>query len=200
MFPRHRRWMAAGMLLLTALAGFTAWRVHLHHKYKHFAVHEPGMVYRSAWLDPDTLSELIDRHQIRTIINLCDEGEMTPAHWSAERRAAAAAGARLVEIPMPLSVDVTDHHIGLHLEILQDPDSYPLLVHCQHGVTRTAKFLAIYDIAFRTMTARDSLAAQPRFGREEHNVHVRAFARNFETSHRRVYPAAVPAKLDVLRD
>jgi protein tyrosine/serine phosphatase len=144
--------------------------------------------------------DVIDEYQIRTVVNLCDEGEMTPAHWADERRAVRAAGARVIEIPMPLSVNVTDRQIGQHLEVLQDPDNYPLLVHCQHGVTRTAKFLAIYDIAFRRMTARDSLAAQPLFGRDQHNVHVRAFARNFEKSHLRLYQAAVPAKLDVLRD
>jgi protein-tyrosine phosphatase len=74
-----------------------------------------------------------------------------------------------------------------------------MLVHCQHGVTRTAKFLAIYDIAFRGKTGAESLAAQPRFGREEHNVNVRAFAKNFEKQHRKIYPFASADNLKVLR-
>jgi hypothetical protein len=74
-----------------------------------------------------------------------------------------------------------------------------MLVHCQHGVTRTAKFLTIYDIAFRNISADQSLAMQPKFGREDHNVHVKAFVREFEMQHSRLYPEATAAKLDVLR-
>ncbi|HUG90258.1 MAG TPA: hypothetical protein VML55_05465 [Planctomycetaceae bacterium] len=200
MFPRSRGWIAAVAVLLAVSAGYAAWRVHQHHTYKHFAVHEPGMMYRSAWLDADAFTELIEEHQLRTIVNLCESDERTADQWAEQRRAVESAGARLMVIPMPTSVSVTAREIGRHLELLGDPDNYPMLVHCQHGVTRTAKFLAIYDIAFRNMTAGESLAAQPLFGRDEHNVHVRAFVRKFEKRHRALYQAAVPEKLDVLRD
>jgi len=199
MFRRPRFWFASGTLLIV-VAGLAAWLVYQHHAYKHFAVHEPGMVYRSGWLDAEVFRELIEEHQLRTIVNLCEPGELTPEHWSSQRKAVEGSGARLVTLSMPMTVSLTDREIGQHLEILQDPDSYPLLVHCQHGVTRTAKFLAMYDIAFRNMTARDSLAAQPTFGRDDHNVHVRAFARDFEKRHRELYQAAVPQKLDILRE
>ena len=198
MFRRPRFWFASGTLLMV-VAGSASWLVYQHHRYKHFAVHEPGMVYRSAWLDADVFTELIEEHQIRTVVNLCDPGEMGAERWSRQRQAVEGAGARLVTISMPMTVSLTDREIGQHLEILQDPDNYPLLVHCQHGVTRTAKFLAMYDIAFRNKTAGNSLAEQPKFGRDDHNVHVRAFAREFEKRHEELYQAAVPQKLDILR-
>jgi len=74
-----------------------------------------------------------------------------------------------------------------------------MLIHCQHGVTRTAKLLTIYDIVFRKMSAEESLAAQPLFGRDEHNVNVRAFCRNFDEQHEKLYPNTTSAALDVLR-
>lgn len=200
MFLRSRKQIVWLLVVLSVAAACGAWLVHRHQKYKHFAVHEPGMVYRSAWVDADVFAELIEEYQIRTVVNLCERDEMTPEHWSGQRQAVEAAGARLVTIPMPTSVSVTERQIGQHLDVMRDPDNYPLLVHCQHGVTRTAKFLAIYDMAFRRMTADESLAAQPKFGRDDHNVHVRAFARRFQERHREVYQAAVPEKLDMLRD
>lgn len=171
---------------------------HQHQKYKHFAVHQEGMVFRSAWLDHETMSEVIETYQIRTVVNLCEPGEMGEERWAKEREAVKNAGARLIELPMPLTVDVTDPQIAEHLKILENPNNYPLLVHCQHGVTRTAKFLSIYDIAFRNMTGEKSLKDQPLFGRKDHNVHVKAFVNNFEKQHKRLYPDANAKRLEVL--
>ena len=182
---------AAGVL-------FAGWYVH-HQRYKHFATHEPGMVYRSAWLEPDVFSELIETHQIRAVVNLCRPGEMGEARWQGERDAVSNAGARLIELSMPTTVDIDDPVIGKHLEVLGDPNNYPMLVHCQHGVTRTAKFLTIYDTVHRGMTADASLAAQPLFGRDRHNVNVRAFCRTFENQYQKLYPTASAESLDVLR-
>ena len=157
------------------------------------------MVYRSAWLEPDVFSELIEKHQIRAVVNLCAPGEMGEHRWAVERDAVRNAGARLLELPMPNTVDATDPGVAPHLAALADPDNYPMLVHCQHGVTRTSKFLAIYDMCFRGKTAEDSLAAQPLFGREQQNVNVQAFCREFEKHRADLYPEATAASLDVLR-
>jgi hypothetical protein len=48
------------------------------------------------------------------------------------------------------------------------------------------------------MTAEQSIAAMPRFGRDAYPVSVRAFAKNFEGRYRQLYPQAA-GKLDVLR-
>ncbi|HEX6986698.1 MAG TPA: hypothetical protein VF170_15055 [Planctomycetaceae bacterium] len=171
-----------------------------HHRYKHVAVHEPGMMYRSAWVEPDVMAELIEKHQIRAVVNLCAPGEMGEHRWAVEREAVRNAGARLLELSMPNTVDPTDPGIRPHLEALSDPDNYPMLVHCQHGVTRTSKFLAIYDMCFRGKSADESLAAQPLFGRDRHNVNVQAFCREFEQRRRDLYPQADATRLDVLRN
>jgi hypothetical protein len=63
---------------------------------------------------------------------------------------------------------------------LKRSEIYPILVHCEHGVTRTSKFLAIYDISMRGMSADESLEAQPLFGRETQCPRVEEFARAFE--------------------
>ena len=187
------------LILLIVVGGLGGGYVyHQHHKYKHLAVHQEGMVYRSAWLEPETFSEVIEIYQIRTVVNLCKPGEMGEERWVKQREAVTNAGARLIELSMPTTIDVSDPQIAEHLKILEDPNNYPLLVHCQHGVTRTAKFLSIYDIAFRQMTAKKSLKDQPLFGRKDHNVNVKAFVNNFEKQHKALYPNANPKRLEVL--
>lgn len=197
MFRSRRGWMLAMLTAAITAAGTMIWN-HID-RYKHLATHEDGMMYRSAWLEPDGFKAVIEEHQIRTVVNLCNPGEMGSERWEKEREAVTNAGAKLVELPMPTSLDVYDPHIDKHIAILNDPDNYPMLVHCQHGVTRTAKFLAIYDIVYRGKTGAESLQAQPLFGRKDHNVHVRAFVKKFEREYKTYYPSANADRLSILR-
>lgn len=167
-------------LFLAVVAGTGGWIYYQQHRFKHFAVHEPGMVYRSAWLAPDALSQLIETYQIRSVVNLCNPDEMTLQQWEGERKSVAGAGATLFAVPLPNTVNVDPQSWKPHLDIMANPDNYPMLVHCQHGVTRTSMFLTAYDIIYRHKTAEDSLAVQPIFGHVRGDVHVHTFARNFE--------------------
>ena len=190
---------AAAAVAAVGAASAGAYAVHRHHAYKHLAVHDPGMVYRSGWCEPGVMAELVERYQLRTVVNLCAPGEMGEDRWAGERAAVAGAGAELLELNMPLTVDPADRELKAHMAAMADPDNYPMLVHCQHGVTRTAKMLLMYDVAFRGMTAKRSLAAQPLWGRDRHNVHVVAFAGEFEDARPVLYPHVAAADLDVLR-
>ncbi|MEX0717367.1 MAG: hypothetical protein WD066_12305 [Planctomycetaceae bacterium] len=204
LFTRKVRIVALVVLIVGLAAG--GWAYRNHHRYKHFQVHDPGLVYRSAWLEADVLDEVIETYQFRTVVNLCYQGEkgdgkweMGEARWEEERRVVANAGAKLIELPMPFTIDADDPWIRKHIDVMRDPDNYPMLVHCQHGVTRTDKFLAIYDILFRGLTAEESLNAQPLFGRDDHNVHVWAFARLFERERDNILPRHSANPRDVLR-
>lgn len=178
MTNRNRTVLIASLALIAATAG--GWAYHYHHKYKHLATHEPGMMYRSAWLDAETMGEVVEDLQLRTVVNLCKPGEMGEARWEAERKAVSGANARLIELSMPTTIDADDPVLQDHIDVLSNPDNYPMLVHCQHGVTRTSKFLAMYDMLFRGIPGEESLESQPLFGREHQNVHVLGFVRQFQ--------------------
>lgn len=197
MFQKRRLWIWGLLIASIATTGGLAYR---HHKrYKHLAIHDPGMVYRSAWLDGDVFRELIEKYQIRTVLNLCEPGELGDERCVDQRQAVRGSGARLIELPMPAAtLDPADPAVAPFVEILGNPENYPLLVHCQHGVTRTAKVLVMYDILFRRMTAEQSIAAMPLFGRDAYTVSVRTFAKNFEDRHGQLYPQ-VSGKLDSLK-
>lgn len=170
--------LVAAMVLVTA-AG--AWTVYRHHvRYRHFAVHDPGKVYRSAWVDSDVFRELIPRYKVRTVINLCYPGEMGD-RIVGERAAVSETGAKLVELPFPSneSSDV-DYPALREIEaIFADPASYPIWIHCQHGRERTVKALSIYDIRQRGLSAETSLARMPLFGMP-HPRPVVDFAHNYQ--------------------
>jgi protein-tyrosine phosphatase len=193
---RPRKLLLLALAILAAGGGAIVYRH--HHRYKHFAVHDQGMVYRSAWVEPDVFAELIDKHQIRAVVNLCNPQEMGEARSVAQRAAVRGAGARLYELPFPNTIDPADPGVARVVEVLSDPSNYPMLVHCQHGVTRTAKVLAMYDVIHRGMSSGQSLGAMPLFGRDGYSVSVWAFARGFEQQHRKLYPQAV-GKLEALR-
>ena len=191
---RKLLWWLLPVVALATLAG-GVWH---HKRYNHLEVHDPGMVYRSAWLQGDVFAELIDKHQIRSIVNLCNPNEMGEERCIDQRRAVRGSGAVLHECTFPNTVDPTDPQVAELVGILSDPSNYPMLIHCQHGVTRTAKLLAMYDILYRGMSADESIARMPRFGRKDYNVGVYSFARDFEKRHAQLYPTTA-GKLDSLR-
>lgn len=163
-----------------------------HHRYKHFAVHEPGKVYRSAWVDSDVFEELVPKYGIKTVVNLCYPGEMGNRD-AAQREAVARGGANLVELPFPPNNTWDSNYpsVAEMERILDDPANYPIWIHCQHGRERTVKALAMYDIRERHLTAKDSLQSMPLFGMP-HPWHVVVFAHNYETLHQSQTAAAKP--------
>ena len=187
------------LIIAAVLAGVAAgYAYRHHHRYKHVAVHDPGKIYRAAWVDPDVMGELIDRYEIRTVVNLCAPGEMGEHHWDLERETVRNAGARLLELPMPNTLEHQGRAIQPHLDAIQNPENYPMLVHCQNGIGRTSQFLALYDMTTRGMTAEESLAAQPTFGRPRHEAGVRMFCQRVESgddadsAHRIISSRAAP--------
>lgn len=177
---QRRTLCLVGLLLLVAGATTAATMYRNYKRYRHWAVHEPGRLYRSGWMEPQAVREAVEAHKIRTVVNLCGSGEM-PAGWrDGEREAATAAGAQVLELLMPFTDDARDPRLARHFEVLSDPENYPILVHCQHGVERTAMFLAIYDVVQNGKSPQTSLDAQPVFGRAGHSPIVRRFANDLE--------------------
>lgn len=178
---RRRLIMAVTLLAVVATASVAGvWR-YRHVRYCHFAVHEPGKVYRSAWVDADVFEELIAKHDIHTVVNLCAPGEMGDRSIG-QRAAVKAAGAQLIELSFPPNNTWnTDWPAVAKMEdILADPASYPIWIHCQHGRERTVKALAMYDIRQRGLTARESLEVMPLFGME-HPWPIVTFAHIYQT-------------------
>lgn len=193
MFRQRRIWFGAATFV--ALLVSAGWFYRQHQRFPHFAEHDPEMVFRAGALEPDAITELIETHQIRTVVcfrPMEDTGD-------AERTAVAGSGARFITEPDSTSTDPRDPSIIHQIEILRDPNNYPLLVHSQSGVYGTARFLSIYDIVFRGMSADESLKSLPRIESHPQYAGLQAFAKSFELRHRELYPSASADDLKILR-
>src|SRR5436190_21289580 len=114
MFAKRRTWIVG--LVLLAVAGTSAFGYRQHKRYKHWAAHDPGMVYRCAWLEADVFAEQIEKYQIRAVLNLCNPGELGEQRCIDQRKAVEGAGARLIALPMPNTIDASDPEVAKFVE------------------------------------------------------------------------------------
>ena len=181
---RHQQWPLGVLLLgIFCALGAGSW-IHAHQRYKHFAVHEPGKVYRCAWVEPDVMAELVRKYHIRTVVNLCRPEELGRSRELEEQGAVIAAGGRTLFLPMPESANPRDTRLEPLKQLLKEPDNFPLLVHCQHGVNRTARFLAMYEVLVNGADGEAAVQAMPKFGRRRYAPLEYEFARNFTAAYR----------------
>ncbi len=131
-----RRWVALGLCLGILVSGAGCARL-----LYNFGTVEQGRIYRAAQPSPLFLRWLVSRHEIRTLVNL-RRGRMQ----GFESAFAARHGLRLFSFDLSASRPPTEAQVARFLEILRDPQNYPLVVHCRNGVDRTGYMLGIYRV------------------------------------------------------
>jgi protein tyrosine phosphatase (PTP) superfamily phosphohydrolase (DUF442 family) len=101
-----------------------------------------GRVYQSGVLAEADLREAVRRLGIRSVIDVRQPlEEVRP-----ERELLSALGVRHIHIPTGQVPD--EPGIERFLEVMSDPATYPVLIHCHHGVGRSVLFSALYRIEF----------------------------------------------------
>jgi protein tyrosine/serine phosphatase len=133
----------------------------------HFLVVTPGVLYRSGTLDPDHLARVLNRYEIRTVVNLRTPREQSDGEWRAQEvTTCRQSEVELIDLPMRTNVpDI--QQIDEWLRILADPARLPVLVHCAHGVQRTGVMVAIYEMERLGKTKEEVLSGMP-FGHRLH--------------------------------
>lgn len=133
--------LLAGILLLGGLiaaAGYGYW-VYVDHRF--YTVTE-GQVYRSGAMPPDILQNKIKRYGIKAVIDF----RKTMDAVAAEHNALTQAGVR--HFSLPTGQVPTEKTVKAFLEIMDDRDNRPVLIHCHHGEGRAVLFAAIYRIEY----------------------------------------------------
>jgi protein tyrosine phosphatase (PTP) superfamily phosphohydrolase (DUF442 family) len=143
--PR-RRWFrltlprVIGLIMLTALL----WEP--YHVFVGDNVHPvvPGKVYRGAQPNGALIRTLVQRHGIRTIVNL--RGYCHPQSWYVEEaQTAQDLGLALEDICFSAGRWPSQHEVRAFVEVL-DQAEYPLFMHCRHGADRTGLASVIAQI------------------------------------------------------
>lgn len=136
---------------------------------KRLRVVSPGLVYRSGSLTAGGFRDAIRRHGIRTILNLQDEAPdpALPEHYFGggvilESELCQQLGTRFVYlppdlIPLHLLPGKRPAAIERFLAIMDDPASYPVLIHCRAGLHRTGVLTALYRMEYQGWTPAQAI-------------------------------------------
>lgn len=101
-----------------------------------------GKVYQSGEIALDDLREVVQRLGIRTVIDLREPVEDVQG----EAAVLSALGVRHIHLPSTQIPD--DGTVSSFLDIMREPVTYPVLIHCLHGTGRSVLFSAIYRVEF----------------------------------------------------
>ena len=122
-------------------------------------VHEvkPGKVFRSAQLSGERLTQLIDQHGLKSVLNL--RGAAPGEAWYDEERATARQNnVAHLDFAMSSKRDVSPAEADELIRIMREAPK-PMLIHCWAGADRTGLASALYLYAVDDQSAEDAAKA-----------------------------------------
>jgi len=127
--------------IVVVALGVARW--HWSHTNGRFFTVVEGQLFRSGALRPDRLQRKVQRHGIRAVIDL----RSARPEVDRERDALEEIGVKHYHLPSKQVPRAET--IDAVLELLDQPENRPALVHCNHGVRRAAQFEAICRMEYQ---------------------------------------------------
>lgn len=125
--------------------------MHINHNFETIS---EGKVYKSGVIPPDEIEGYIKANKIKSVIDLRFPGTgdlvnnpEIPEELNAEKQAVSKIDG--VTYFNNGSDQVPEqHNLDMFFEIMDNPDNYPVLIHCYHGVGRAELYSALYRIEY----------------------------------------------------
>lgn len=136
----HR--ISASLLLMALLVSVSAAQSEVHYKELPNFRKVQEHLYRGAQPLTGGLKKLSEIG-IKTVINLRGEDQGTRA----EEAEAKTLGLRYYSVPMPGLSRPSDEQVKKVMALINDPENWPVFVHCKHGADRTGTVIACYRIS-----------------------------------------------------
>jgi len=158
------RWTLVGLLLVVVVVLPV---VHHRASYAHskrLRTVTEGRVYRSGQLTADGFADAVQKHGIRTIVNVQDDVPDPDVELGffdrrtiKESELCRQLGVRYVQLSPDLIPrrQIPAHHpkaIDDWLAVLDDPTAYPILIHCKAGLHRTGCLVGVYRMEYEGWT------------------------------------------------
>jgi protein tyrosine phosphatase (PTP) superfamily phosphohydrolase (DUF442 family) len=147
---------------LLVVVPFVYYRWQYDHS-KRLRVVTPGRVYRSGQMTAEGVADAVRRLGIRTVVNLQNEAP-DPLLDSGRRESelVRGEGVRFVFIDVdlldPLDVPASrPSAVDAFLRVMDDPDNYPVLVHCRAGLHRTGVLIGVYRMEYERWSRDEAI-------------------------------------------
>lgn len=114
------------------------------------------ILIRSPQPDSSDLEELKAEYGIKTILNLRG-GQLDEAWFLEELDYAVINNVKLISVRLSGKHQPQPHALAQIYRVLENPDNWPILVHCQGGIHRTGLIVAIYRIKYQGWSKKDAL-------------------------------------------
>jgi protein tyrosine/serine phosphatase len=151
--------------IIILFAGYNAWFAFVNYRFETITENK---VYKSGLIKPSRLEDFLLEHNIQTVINFLiptvqdEENPADQSHIDAEDAAIKAINQKhntnISHINIPSNQVPTKETLTKFFEILDNPKSYPVLIHCYHGVGRAKIYSAIYRIEYENWSNKDARA------------------------------------------
>jgi protein tyrosine/serine phosphatase len=156
-----------GLVVLVVLVGVGKYVYDMNINHN-FEIITENKVYKSGAIPPDEMADYIKEYNIKSVVDLRFPGTgddvnnpEIPAELTAEKVAVSKInGVKYFnngsdQVP-------TQKNLDYFFSIMDNPDNYPVLLHCYHGVGRAEMYSAIYRIEYENMD-RDEARTSTRF-------------------------------------
>lgn len=131
---------------------------------------------------------------IKTIVNLRGADEQTRAGEEEAR----AAGLRFVSVPMSGLKRPTDKQVEEVLAVINQPENWPVFVHCKHGEDRTGTIIAVYRISIDNWTYEQAKDEARSYGFSRMQFLMKGYIKDYGRKHRRRVESVSPKTISSL--
>lgn len=147
---KTRNKILIGLGIIAVAAG--AYKIYdVYFNYRFMEISE-DKVYKSGVIPPDKIEDYVKKYHIRSIVDL--RGPVTqdkinnPESWVEinQEKAATSKIEGLNYYNIPSEQVPKKENLDKFYKVIDNPDNYPILIHCYHGIGRAQMYSAIYRI------------------------------------------------------
>lgn len=125
---------------------------HVHFDYRFVEINE-NKVYRSAAIPPEKIHKYIEKHGIKTVIDLRVGQVSDPLNPGlssdiTKEKIAVEKIKGTNHINIPSQQIPSEENLKEFFKVLNQDISYPVLIHCHHGTGRAVLYSALYRIEY----------------------------------------------------